>query len=526
MHRLQELVRLHRLGTTVREVARLLKMSPTTERAYRQALRAEGLLEGSADALPSLAELKAAVAKQRTIPGRTPHETSSLAAWSERVQALMKKGLAPRAIYDRLRLEDETFEGSYWAMKRLCRHLKQQQGVRARDVAIPVVTSPGEMAQVDFGYIGKLLCPVTHRLRRAWVFVLVLCYSRHMYAEAVFDQKTETWLGLHRRAFEAFGGVPEMMVPDNLKAAVIRAAFGIDGDSALNRSYRELARHYGFKVDPTPPRAPKKKGKVEATVKYVKRNALAGREGEEITAVNQQLSRWLEQIAGHRTHGTTGRQPLTAFHEDEQSALMRLPGVPYEPRIWKRAKVHQDTHVCFENRLYSVPWRWVGKQVWIQATPKTVAIYGEDVRIATHTRDGADKHSTIESHLPEHRRDLRHRSRAYWEDRAARIGPETAKLTTEVFDSDDVVSQLRKVQRIVLHLEGYPVSRAEAASRRASFFGTYSYQGIKSILSKGLDFQPLPVLVILEEPTEVTPRYARSVHELLACALEEHDEPN
>ena len=319
MHRLQELVRLHRLGTRVREVARLLKMSPNTERAYRVALQAGGVLEGSPTELPELEELKRVVETHRPSAPAPKHEQSSLEAWKEPIQALMNKGLRGRTIYDRLRLENPDFKGSYWAVKRMYRRLREEKGVRAEDVAIPVETGPGEIAQVDFGYAGKLLCPRKHVLRRAWVFVMVLGYSRHLYAEVVFDQKVETWLLLHQRAFEAFGGVPHTIVPDNLKAAVIRSAFGADGDSALNRSYRELARHYGFKVDPTPPRSPQKKGKVEAAVKYVKRNALAGRDGEDITGVNKTLQKWVTDIAGLRMHGTTGRTPLECFRQTSRA---------------------------------------------------------------------------------------------------------------------------------------------------------------------------------------------------------------
>jgi len=469
MHRLQELVRLHRIGTGAREAARLLKMSPNTERGYRLALEEVGMLQGSPKELPTLEELKQAVERYR--PPREPpgQEISSIEEWVGQVREHMGKGLRPRAIYDRLRMEEETFKGSYWAVKRLYRRLKRAQGVRADDVAIPVETGAGEIAQVDFGYVGQLLCPETHVLRRAWVFVMVLGYSRHLYAEVVFDQKTETWLALHQRAFEAFGGVPEVVVPDNLKAAVIRAAFGMDGDTALNRSYRELARYYGFKVDPAPPRAPKKKGKVESAVKYVKRNPLAGRSGEDITEVNKALKRWVTEIAGQRVHGTTGRKPLMMFEEEEMDVMRPLPQAPYECRVWKRATVHPDAHISFQGRLYSVPWRCVGKQVWVQATSTTIAIYFEDTRIATHPRRGKGKRSTNEAHLPEGRRELRHRSRSYWEERAAGIGPETERLVQEVFDSDDVLSQLRKAQSIVTYLESYPRTRAEAASRRAVF---------------------------------------------------------
>jgi hypothetical protein len=192
---------------------------------------------------------------------------------------------------------------------------------------------------------------------------------------------------------------------------------------------------------------------------------------------------------------------------------------------WKQARVHQDTHVCFDKRLYSVPWRWVGKTVWIQATSATVAIFADNVRIATHPRTSKGTRSTIESHLPEHRRDLRHRSRSYWEERARALGPETAGLIQEVFDADDVLQQLRKVQAIVTHLEGFPVERAEAASRRARFYGTYSYQGIKSILAKALDLEPLPTVLVPSSAPQ-TPRFARTTSELLEACWEETYEPH
>ena len=529
MHRLQELVRLHRMGTKAKDVARLLRMSPNTERTYREAIGMEGWLDGSPEDLPEdlpeLEVLKAAVLKHKPAPTETPaQEISSIEKWTPQVEALFAKGLGAKAIFDRLRQEHSDFGGSYWAVKRMVKQLRKARGVRAQDVAIPVETMPGEIAQVDFGYVGRLFDPEQGVLRRAWAFVIVLAYSRHMFAEVVFDQRTETWLALHGRAFQFFGGVPETMVPDNLKAAVIRAAFGIGDDPSLNRSYVELARHYGFKIDPTPPFDAPKKGKVEAGVKYVKRNALAGREGEDITTVNRALGRWVVEIAGYRTHGTIGKQPLVVFEQEEQVTLHSLPAKPFEPVIWKSgAKVHPDSHVVFDKRLYSVPWRLIGKKVWIRATRSTVTIFADETRIATHLRRGKGLRSTIEEHLPEGRRDLRHRSRAYWEERATAISPEVLAYVRELFDAGDVLSQLRTVQAIVTHLEGFPVTRAEAACRRARFFGIYSYRGVKQILAKALDLEPLPG-VVLPPVSGETPRFARSVHELLG--LEVRDEPN
>jgi len=325
MDRLRELVRLRRLGTSTREVARMLGLGRMTERRYRRALERAGLLVGSADALPELEVLKAAVEAQR--PRRLPaQQVSSMERWRERIVALRQDGLGARAVFDRLRLEDAEFaaQATYSSMRRLFRSLRRAEGVRAEDVAIPVVTAPGEVAQVDFGSIGKLYDPRTGVLRKAYVFAMVLGHSRHQFARVVFDQTVETWLHLHVLAFDFFGGVPRVIVPDNLKAAVIRAAFTPSEPTSLNRSYRELARHYGFKVDPAPPYQPKKKGKVESDMKYAKGSVLKGRDEDDVDVVNADLSRWVMEIAGTRVHGTTGKKPLEVFEQEEKATLLPL----------------------------------------------------------------------------------------------------------------------------------------------------------------------------------------------------------
>jgi transposase len=524
MHRLQEMVRLHRMEMGYRETARLLGMSPNTERPYREALQAAGLLDGKADALPALDVLKAAVLKHHP-PKPAQQELSSIETWIDKVRALMDKGLKPRALFDRLREEETTFSGSYWAVKRLYRRLRKARGVQPDEIAIPVDTQPGEIAQVDFGYVGWLYDPQTERKRKAWVFVMVLGYSRHMWAKVVFDQRTETWLSLHIEAFAHLGGSVETVVPDNLKAAVIRAAFAVGGETALNRSYRELARHYGFKVDPAPAYQPKKKGKVEAGVRYVKGNFFAGRQGESVDEVQPKLEQWVRNIAGTRIHGTTGDQPIEVFQTIEQATLKPLPKTRFELVVWKQVTV-RDAYVPFDRRLYSVPFRLSGSQVWIRATPKTVTIYADDTRVATHGRNDPGRRSTNEVHLPEGRRDLRHRSRAYWEQRADALGTDVGRYIREVFDSDDVLSRLGAVQTMVMLLERIPSKRARAACRRAAFYGNYEVRALRSILAKGLDQEPLPVLVMPAETGLEPPRFARRISELWHAPVEVTHEPH
>ena len=332
---------------------------------------------------------------------------------------------------------------------------------------------------------------------------MTLGFSRHMYSDLVWDQKVQTWLRLHMDAFEAFGGVPRVIVPDNLKSAVIRAAFGVDEAPMLQRSYRELAQHYGCQIDPTPPRAPDKKGKVEASVKYIKGNFLATQETVDIHEDRRQLRRWVSQIAGQRRHGSHGQRPMELFEQVERQALLPLPATRWELVVWKQAKLHRDCHVQVDAAFYSAPWKLIGEQLWVRTTPHRVAIYHGNEPLWTHPRVARGQRSTIEGHLPEQRRDYRHRSRDHWIQRGENIGPEVGQLVETVFGADDVVLHLRRVQAIVTHLEGFPAARARAAAQRAVFYGVTTYQGVKNILRKALDLEPL------NEPTRTWSKGSR-----------------
>ena len=503
---LQELVRLHRLGRGHREIARVLRCSPNTEREYRLLLAGAGLLEGPPEALPGLDALRAAVDQAR--PHQPPaHEVSSAERWSGQVNVMRRAGLGPQVIWDRLRVSEAGFDVSLSAIKRLCVKQKAAEPVRPEDVVIPVHTAPGDVAQVDFGYIGPL-ADAAGQLHKAWVFVLVLGHSRRMWATIVLDQSAETWARVHIEAFEALGGVPRTLVPDNLKAAVIRAAFGTERDElVVHQGYRELARHYGFVVDPAPVRAPKKKGKVESGVGYLKHNFMPLREGGGLEATRRALAVWLDNTANQRVHGTTGMRPADVFAQVEAEALLRLPSVRMVVASWRTAMVHADAHVLDGRTRYSVPFVHIGKRAMVRLTEHRVTIYIDDVRVAEHPRRRSG-HSTYDAHLPTERADLRHRSRDHWEERAATLGPAVSAFVAAVFAADDVISHLRVVQAIVPLLERAGPERAQAVCARADAYGAYSHRSVARILREGLDLTPENV-----EPVHGqldTARFARS----------------
>lgn len=489
MDKLRELVRLHRLGRNARAVARVLRMSPNTERRYRTILAEAGLLDGDPDDLPELDVLVAVCSAGRSSPPE--QEQSSLERWRPSVAEFVAKGLEATAIHAKLTEEDLSFTGSVSAVKRLVAQVRRTNGPRPEDVVIPVDTPPGEVAQVDFGYAGRVLDPRTGKVRRAWLFVLVLGCSRHMFCKVVFDQSTDTWLRLHVDAFAYLGGVPKVVVPDNLKAAVLKVAFGVDEDVTENRAYRELARHYGFVIDPTPPRSPQKKGKVERSVQYVKNAFLAPREFVDVDDMNRRLTGWVVGVAGTRRHGTTRKKPVEHFQEVEKAALKPLPAKRFEVVAWRRATVQRDCCIHFDGDRWSVPFQHVGRAALVRATPHTVEVYVDDRRVATHDR-AAVSH-IIDEHLPEGRRELRHRDRAHWEARADAIDADVVgTFVRKVLDQDDIQRPLRRAASVLRLLEAVPRERAIAACTRAAWFGAWRAEVVRKILADGLDAQPLP----------------------------------
>src|SRR5690348_7927212 len=320
---LLELVRLLRHGASDRTLTRVLRHNRRTIAKYREWATAQGLLQGE---LPTAAQLQALhAATLPVIP--PPQQRSTVEAYRHEIVALRARGLEAAAI--RVRLEERHGHPiSYSAVWRLVQRLRAEAGVheraRGQGVVVRVEVLPGSEAQVDFGYAGVSVDPRSGVVRKTWVFVMVLAFSRHLYAELVFDQREATWLLCHQHAFAFFGGVPQRLVPDNLKAAVVRASFT---EPEARRGYRACAEHYDFLIDPNPPRRPHLKGKVEqGGVHYVKRNFLAGRcapdsPPQPLDALNQGLRQWCSAVAGRRVHGTTKQQPLARFQLVEQAAL-------------------------------------------------------------------------------------------------------------------------------------------------------------------------------------------------------------
>jgi transposase len=495
---IREILRQIRQGLSDRAVAKATGVNRKTVARYRAWAIEQDLLTLP---LPPLGDLHRLLAE--TMPSISPPQNvSSVEPYTELVVKLRQQGVEMTAIHQRL--QERGYSGSYSSVRRFVRNLEPP----TPDVTVRVETRPGEEAQVDFGFAGRMIDPETGELRRAWVFVMTLSWSRHQYAEFVFNQKVETWLRLHRNAFAAFGGVPERVVIDNLKAGIAKTCYH---EPQAQHAYRECAEHYGFLITPCRPRTPRHKGKVEQGVHYVKRNFLAGREPMVLSQANRAVLKWANTTAGQRIHGTTKEQPLARF-ETEQEMLRPLPDQPYDLAIWKEVTLHRDCYVHFEHTYYSAPFRLVGQKLWVRGGTQTVQLYTQDYQwIATHSRAlRRGQRLTNFDHLPPHKVPGLLINRDACRQQASQIGDATCQVVDRFLDHRPE-DRLRTAGRL-LNLAGkFGPQRLEAACARALRFDDPAYVTIKRILNQGLDLEEQPTT----EPAPPARVFVRTPAELV-----------
>lgn len=480
MNQIRDIVYRKQQGQSERQIARDLGISRVTVRKYRQVAEEGGYL-ASREPVPSGAELR-----ERLGPAaRPPQNRSTVEPYGEVVERLLEAGVEKTAILARLR-EQHGYAGSYSSLQRFVRAVHPS-------VVTPVIrveTAPGEDAQIDFGTVGQLVDIRTGERRTAYAFVMTLGYSRHQYAEIVFDQKVSTWIACHRNAFEALGGAPKRLVPDNLKAAVLVAALH---DPVLGEAYRRLAQHYGCLISPTRPRTPRHKGKVESGVHYLKRNFWAGQEFPDSAVANERLAEWVSETAGTRRHGTTGQAPLAVFREREQAALLPLPVFSFTLCAIKRVKVHPDCHTVIDRSYYSAPYTLIGQTLEAHIGERVVELYRDLELITTHLRatEPGTRRTRLE-HYPAEKAAYLERTPDRCRALAEQVGPATLEVVQTLL-AERPLDRLRSVQALLRLEEGVGRERLEAACRRALHFGAPGYRRIKDILATGLDQEPLPL---------------------------------
>lgn len=407
-----------------------------------------------------------------------------------------------------LLVERHGWSGNYEALKRFTRPMRER-----RDVCIRLEVDPGEEAQVDFGYAGYIWDDGEKRKRKAWLFLMTLSHSRHIYGELVFKQDLPTWIGCHRRAFESFGGVPKKVVMDNLKAAIIKAAIY---DPLVNRTYREFALHYGFIISPCVPRTPEHKGKVERGVPYVRGAVIKGADFKNIDDGNERLKVWNMTKAGLRIHGTTRRQPLVVFDTVEKASLKALPETPYQLCAWFKGELRRDCHVTADKCRYSAPHILRGEELYIRVGEAVVHIFHDHKLVATHLRAShpGDRVTKSEHYPPQKLAYLEHTPQ-WCLTRAKKIGANTFEFIDRMFKIRHPLDTLKGVQGVLRFADKYAEARVEAACKRALHFGASDYRSIKNILEKNLDGESLVQDESAATKVERVYEFARPVEEFL-----------
>ncbi len=362
------------------------------------------------------------------------------------------------------------------------------------DVVMRQEHRAGEKLLVDYaGQAIEIIDPRTGELRKAQVFVAVMGASNYTYAEATWTQKLEDWIGSHVRTFSFLGGVPEVVVPDNLKRGVSRTC---RYEPDINPTYNDLARHYQTIVMPTRPGKPRDKAKVEAGVLLVERWILARLRKYtffNLADLNKEIGKLLQVLNNKGFKKLPGCRQ-SRFEELDKPALKPLPATQYELAYWKKATVHLDYHVEVEGHYYSVPYNLVKKKLDVRYTAHTVECFYRNKRVASHLRsDLRGRHTTVKEHMP-----IKHQKYLEWSpDRfkrwAAKIGPQTLLLTETLLAKRPHPQQAYRSLLGILRLEkAYGNKRLEATCCRALCINALSYKSIESILKNGLDHKPLP----------------------------------
>lgn len=353
----------------------------------------------------------------------------------------------------------------------------------------------GERLFVDYAGDGVpvVIDRLTGELRKAQIFVAVLGASSFTFAHASWTQALPDWIDAHVRALEAIGGVPQLLVPDNTKTAVIKACLY---DPQVNRTYAEMAAHYDTAILPARPRRPRDKAKVEQAVLIVERWLLGRLRHRtfyslaEVNAAIADLMTHLNEERPIRRLGVTRRQLLEQI---DRPALKSLPAEPYEFSQWRTCRVGIDYHIEAAAHYYSVPHRFARAEVDVRLTARTVEIFLKGERIAAHMRmSGNHKHTTVAEHMPSS-----HRRYAGWTiDRiradARLIGPATAALCELILEQRPHPEQGFRACLGIVRLAGrHGAERLEAAADRALDIGARTYGSVKSILDNHLDRRPV-----------------------------------
>jgi len=472
-------------GRSQAQIADSLGLDRKTVRKYLAPVAAEGLVAGGP---PVMTEADWRARAQSWFPalvdkGLRQVTWPAIGVHRDYITAQLAAGVTVSTIHQRL-VDEQQLEASVASLRRWVGGNLPEEARRAQvRVLRPGPVQPGSEAQIDYGRLGVWTDPATGRRHTVQAFVMVLACSRYMFVRPVLRMDQEAWTRCHVEAFAFFGGVPARLVPDNLKTGVDKPDLY---DPQINRSYAELAAHYGALVDPARAFKPKDKPRVERPMPYVRDSYWRGRTFTTLQGMQVDAVRWCRDVAGARSsRALDGAAPAAVFAAVEAPALGTLPTTPFVLATWSTGKVGPDIHVKVGPALYSVPWRLLGQQVHARSTATMVQVVHEGHVVATHVRRERGRSTTVE-HYPPERIAFHMRTPTWCRQTAEQVGPATAEVIATLLEIN-ALFRLRAAQGVLGLRDKHTPARLEAACAKAIAVGDPSYRTIKGILIAGTE---------------------------------------
>ena len=482
-----EVLRRWQAGNSQRNIASGTGLSRDTVRKYLAAAKEAGVVqEGPA---PTEDQLSLLVGISRSGPRQSEAPSEELLGpWADQVYRWLT---GDRLQLTRIRelLAARGCEVAYSSLHRFV--VRRNWRGRGRSTVRMGESVPGEVAELDFGRLGLIHDPETGRRRTVWALIVVLAYSRHSFVWPTYSQKLEDVITGLEAAWAFFGGVPRYLVIDNFPAAVA----GADAlHPRLTRGFLEYSQHRGFITDPARVRHPKDKPKVERGVQYVRERFFKGSEFTSLEEMRLAARRWCLDVAGMRVHGTTRRQPLQVFQDEERQALIPWDSEPYEVTEWRTAKVHPDHHVACRYALYSVPSSLCppGQQVEIGLGSKLVRIYHRGRLVKLHPRQPRGGRSTDAADYPAELTAYTLRAPDGITRSAAEQGPAVGEFADRLFSGPLPWSRIRQGHKLLRLGQRYTPESLDAACRRALDVDLIDVGRVERILVQALEKSEMP----------------------------------